>query len=360
MGPNRCVRLLFLPTTSMATPLSSSVDSSARNFLNEQGIASESHLEVVSNREGRAVCHLHNEGLDYTIKCFETKTTELAEAFERELQFYNFLKPLQTGKTPLLLGCNPSSGHILLTRIAGRGIRETEIDSKAIKEATSFILAINSDDQSTSANTNKTALGACQTIGEHLTHIAGLVTAVQQHLAEVNPQTRAFIEDELGPIWQKVLGSILNQFQTASIDVDLRLEQAHQFVSPGELGFHNAIITPEREICFVDFDQAGYDDPARTICNFFTSGPIPPKEAHWDSVIDAIGTIEQIDPTYAIRARILLPAYKVARACNPILKCLREESNRLNSPDTSGHSKTQLVTVTNRARQWLIRANQGL
>ena len=344
----------------MATPLSSSVESITREFLSEQGIPPDSHLDIVSNREGRAVSHLHHGGLDYTIKTFEIDTPDQADAFEREHHFYIFLKPLQTGKTPLLIGSKETSGCLLLTRIAGRGIRETEIDSKAVEEATLFLHAINEDHESGLARTSQSALGACQSISEHLSQVSALVTAVQQHLDEVNPQTRAFIDDELGPIWQKVLGSILNQFQTASIDIDQSLQETQRFLSPGELGFHNAIMTPERDLCFVDFDQAGWDDPARTICKFFTAGPIPPKEAHWDTVIDAMGTLAHIDSTYAIRSRILLPAYKVARACEPILKCLREDSGALNESNTTGHSKTKLITVTNRSRQWLIRANQGL
>jgi hypothetical protein len=58
---------------------------------------------------------------------------ELKDEFDRENHFYVLLKPLQTGKTPVLLKSDRSSQALLLSRIAGRGVRETEIDRRAIE-----------------------------------------------------------------------------------------------------------------------------------------------------------------------------------------------------------------------------------
>ena len=343
----------------MPAPLSPQTQQMLREFLEENQIGSEAQLDLVSHREGRAVGHLHHDGLDYTVKLFNRETSAQQEEFQREHQFYVFLKPLQTGLTPLLLGSDESKQALLLTRIAGRGVRETEVNRQAVERATQFLVATNEHRESDLARTCACAFGACQSISEHLTSISNLVTDLQQHLDSVNPQTRAFIEDELSPVWQKILASILSQFQTAHIPIDTDLEESALILSPGELGFHNTILTPQKDLCFVDFDQSGWDDPARVICQFFTQGPIPPKAEHWDSVIDAFAEIPNLDPTFAIRARILLPAYQIARACQPLLRCLREETQKLADTDAASHSKTKLITLTNRSRQWLIKANQA-
>lgn len=344
----------------MAAPLSEQTTVSIKQYLATHGIPSEIHLDVISHREGRAVIHFHHCGLDYTLKWFDSERSELKGEFERENHFYILLKPLQTGKTPVLLGSDSGSQGLLLSRIAGRSVRETEIDRRAIDQAGTFLFEINNQHESGLSRTSKAAFGACLAINEHLTAVSDLVTAVQSYQHEVNPQTKGFIEDELGPIWSKVLGNILAQFQTAAIDIEKPIDDSSRILSPGEFGFHNAIMTPEREICFVDFDQSGWDDPARVICRFFTIGPTPPKEEHWDALIDVISRIADIDPQYAIRARLLLPAYQIARACTPILKCLQENSQTLEPSKSGSHSKTKLITVTSRSRQWLIKANQGL
>jgi hypothetical protein len=344
----------------MATPLSEKTSLSIRQFLAANEIPPETHLEVISNREGRSVVHLNQGGLDYTLKWFSPDRPALKDEFERENHFYVLLKPLQTGKTPVLLRSDDSSQALLLSRIAGRGVRETEIDRRAVDQAAAFLLDINRQHESGLAPIAAEAFGACFAINEHLTAVSEIVTAVQQYLPSLNPQTQGFIEDELGPVWQKVLGNILAQFQTATIDIEQPIGENSRILSPGEFGFHNAIITPEREICFVDFDQSGWDDPARVICRFFTIGPIPPKEAHWDTIIDSLSQVSEIDPQFAIRARLLLPAYQIARACAPILRCLQDDTRALEESEGATHSKTKLITITNRSRQWLIKANQGL
>jgi hypothetical protein len=239
-------------------------------------------------------------------------------------------------------------------------LRRRNLSHTPIEQAAAFPLDINRDPESGLARTSAEAFGACFAINEHLTAVSEIVTAIQQHLPSVNPQTQLFIEDELGPVWQKVLGNILAQFQTAAIDIEQPVPEASRILSPGKFGFHNAIITPEREICFIDFDQSGWDDPARVICRFFTIGPIPPKEAHWDTIIDSLSQVPDLDSQFAIRARLLLPAYQIARACNPILRCLQDDARALEESEGATHSKTKLITITNRSRQWLIKANQGL
>ncbi len=344
----------------MPAPLTPQTQQTLRDFLEENRIGPDSQLEVVSHREGRAVVHTHHDGLDYTAKIFESGATVQSEEFQREHHFYIFLKPLQTGMTPLLLASSESKQAILLTRIAGRGMRETEINRGAVDQAVRFLVAINEQRNSGLARTCTPAHGASQSITDHLSSISDLVTNVQQHLENVNPQTRAFIDDELSPVWQKILASILNQFQTANLAIDANLKETELVLSPGELGFHNTILTPQKDLCFVDFDQSGWDDPSRVICQFFTRGPIPPKIEHWDHVIETFSEIPQLDPFFAIRAKILLPAYQISRACQPILRCLQADEQALADSEAASHSKTKLITVTNRSRQWLIKANQAL
>jgi hypothetical protein len=52
-------------------------------------------------------------------------------------------------------------------------------------------------------------------------------------------------------------------------------------LSPSDFGFHNALRAPDGRLLFVDFEYAGWDDPARTVCDFFLQPRIPPPpDAH--------------------------------------------------------------------------------
>ena len=81
----------------MAQPIPEHTNRLLHQVLAARNIAPETPFDIVSHRAGRIVLHLHHDGLDYTIKCFDTQKEDLAQEFEREQQFYYFLKPLQTG-----------------------------------------------------------------------------------------------------------------------------------------------------------------------------------------------------------------------------------------------------------------------
>lgn len=331
----------------MPAPISETTQEEIATFLTNHGLPSDSRLEIASHREGRVVAHLHHSGWDYTIKHF-AETDALKEQFYREHCFYRLLKSLQTGATPVLLESSDQS--LLLSRIAGRKLRESEIDRRAIQQAIGFLVALNQA-PSPLARACPMAAGACFSIREHLNPIASQIAQIQHAQKDVNPQTESFIRDEMSPLWQQILGDILSQFQTAGISMDRELIEDERMLSPGEFGFHNALITGEREICFVDFDQAGWDDPARLLCNFFTIGNHFPKQEHWDEIIEGLSHLDNLDAQFAIRARILLPAYQILRATLSLLECLQKSGK--------SHSKIEMIHATNQSRRWLRKASQA-
>ncbi len=351
---------LLTVSRTMASPLPAHGKITVEQFLADNHLPSDCPLEPVTSREGRYVLFCHHEGLDYAVKYFDPKAPDAADEFAREHRFHEFLRPLQTGQTPALLAADAQQQTLLMTRVAGRGLRETEITRNRIERAGEFLQRVNSDLNTAHETIDFIAQGGCQSIGEHLAQVATHVADIQAYEDRVDPQSQAFINDELSPIWQKVLSHVLSQFETMGIDVQQPLDDHHLILSPGELNFQNAILTPEQDLCFVDFDQAGWDDPARVIGRFFTLGTLPPKLDHWDTMIELMLALPQPDPAFAIRAKVLLPVYQVARACLPLIRCLQEEARQLSDEDEVQHSKTKLITLTGRSRQWLLKANQRL
>ena len=42
-----------------------------------------------------------------------------------------------------------------------------------------------------------------------------------------------------------------------------------RILSPSDFGLHNAVLQTNGSLCFYDFEYAGWDDPAKTIADFF-------------------------------------------------------------------------------------------
>lgn len=329
-----------------------------QRFLSRNGIPADVSLESASVREGRCLVFLHYHGLDYALKCFDPEKLSLRPAFEREKHFYRLLKSLNTHQTPVLIASGKEEGTLLLSRISGRGLREREINRKAVQQAVDFLVSVNQVNELEIARSTPMALDACCAISDHLNAGTELVAQTQQCRKHANVPTLAFLNDELEPVWQKVLGSVLGQFQTAGIDIHQSLPPKQRILSPGNFGFRNALLTPEKDVCFVDFAQSGWEDPARLINQFFCFGSLLPKIDHWETVIRALQSLPFLDPEFAIRARILLPVYQVIRACLLVLQGFQTNAEPSGATTPSRHSKTQLAGRLIKARQWLIQANR--
>ena len=63
-------------------------------------------------------------------------------------------------------------------------------------------------------------------------------------------------------------------------DMDHPLDTQESVLSPSDFGFHNALLGPDGKLCFIDFEYAGWDDPAKLICDFFCQPQTPVPQAH--------------------------------------------------------------------------------
>ena len=46
------------------------------------------------------------------------------------------------------------------------------------------------------------------------------------------------------------------------------MEEKYLCISPSDFGFHNVLISNARDVKFIDFEYAGWDDPAKLVCDF--------------------------------------------------------------------------------------------
>src|SRR6185503_11886129 len=46
-------------------------------------------------------------------------------------------------------------------------------------------------------------------------------------------------------------------------------------LSPSDFGYHNAVLADDETVRFFDFEYAGWDDPAKLVCDFFNQVEVP-------------------------------------------------------------------------------------
>ena len=84
-----------------------------------------------------------------------------------------------------------------------------------------------------------------------------------------------FVRADLGRGWDEVRRRVLDRCQACGISPEEELGPADRVLSPSDFGFHNALLDRQGNVRFFDFEYAGWDDPAKLVCDFFCQVEVP-------------------------------------------------------------------------------------
>jgi len=192
--------------------------------------------------------------------------------------------------------------------IIGKPVEKMHISDLLIQQTINFFLALNnSNDQ---GKTLPIASEACFSIDEHLRTIEKRVKTL---LSCEHPTVIEFLQHQLLPAWEKIRKTIE---QTA----DCPLFEQEQCISPSDFGFHNALLQENNQLAFIDFEYAGWDDPAKTVCDFFCQPRIPVSRSFFHTTSHQFVSFCSHPENVLQRINLLFPAYRIKWCCI-ILNC---------------------------------------
>lgn len=195
--------------------------------------------------------------------------------------------------------------------LPGRRVEAGEVDAEALAQALAFLRGLQAGRERATARALPPASEACFSEAEHVRMLEGRLARLERAEA---PEVRGFLAAELRPAWE-ALRRELGPPSEAPLPPEARV------LSPSDFGFHNALRTEDGRYAFLDFEYAGWDDPAKLVCDFFGQVAVPaPSEAFpafaravAELTPDAEGTLARIDrlrPLYRLKwCCILLNAF---------------------------------------------------
>jgi hypothetical protein len=198
--------------------------------------------------------------------------------------------------------------------IDGRRMIAPEITENAVAAAMTFYSQLNQLRSLPQAQRLPIASEACFSISEHLELVTSRVARLKQIgcESELDREAAAFA-NELTRVWQRVVQQARRQAAAAGLAMSDELPSEHRRLSPSDFGFHNAIFGRDGHLRFIDFEYAGWDDPAKVACDFFCQPELPVPLSYFDKFVDGITA----DLPAFIRPRIdvLLPVYQIKWCC---------------------------------------------
>lgn len=208
-----------------------------------------------------------------------------------------------TGRVPRPLASDSANRLGLYEFVEGRKLAPGEVGDNAVSQAVEFFLAI----QNPPAFAGFPAASeACFDEAAHLATVDRRIAGLARIPAEFAEASR-FVREELAPAWHRI--------RTAILPSEIALNPESRCVSPSDFGFHNALLEADGRLRFLDFEYAGWDDPAKLVCDFFhqPAVPVPGQYLNWwlDAVREAIPAATDFEQ----RVRRLMPVYRIKWCC---------------------------------------------
>lgn len=249
------------------------------------------------------------------LKCYFRSPSDPRDRLGTEFAFSRFAWDVGIRSIPRPLASDAAAGWGLFEFVDGE--RPAAAARPVVLQAAEFVRALNAVRRNSAAASLPPASEACFSLEEHLGVVGGRVN----RLAEMSPDSDAdreaarFVRRELLPAW-----GVIRESVRAGAGEDRRsrhraLSRDAWCVSPSDFGFHNALVTPGGRATFLDFEYAGWDDPAKLVCDFFCQPAVPVPEQFFDEFARTVLADSPDAADARERVRLLLPVYRVKWVC---------------------------------------------
>ena len=212
-----------------------------------------------NNRVWRVECGTES----FLLKSYFWSESDPRDRLGQEWAFLDFLQSIGSLKDPEPLAKDPSTRFALLEFISGNPPQE--IGESDILDAAEFLAEMNA--QPAFAKSLPPVSEACFSIQAHLETTAARIDRLQQiqSTSEDHEKAVVFIRDTLLPLWHELRKRIEALPDSARHEI---LAPSERCLSPSDFGFHNALRQSDGTLRYVDFEYAGWDDPAKTLIDF--------------------------------------------------------------------------------------------
>jgi len=242
---------------------------------------------------------------------------DLRDRLSSDYGFSRFLWDHGIHQIPMPLASDPLHHLALFSYIDGKKMVHSEIIGLHIDQVINFYFAIKTCRASDDARLLPDASESCFSLAEHIRLTENRVKNLEKirGRSEIDTRAEQFIQDELLPMWERIKYSTCQMAEMATLVLDEVIPDNDKCLSPSDFGFHNALVDKEGKIFFMDFEYAGWDDPAKMVCDLFCQPQIPIPPRFYPYIIEKV--VKDLGNPGMQRQRIdmLLPVYKIKWCC---------------------------------------------
>jgi hypothetical protein len=249
---------------------------------------------------------------------------------------------------PQPLASDPAARVALYELVEGQHLRPEQLDAHKVRQAARFFAALNTESSRSAGRHLASASDACFSVAEHVSSVDRRIAKLSSIPADT-PADRegAMFAGELAAGWAAARQRVLLETE----DPQAVIPDRWRCLSPSDFGFHNALLRPSGEICFLDFEYAGWDDPAKMIGDFFAHPGLPVALELFDAyAADACAPFADAG-ILAERARRLEVIARVRWCCIILNEFLPDIARRRRFADPALDLEARKLQQVRKARQ---------
>jgi hypothetical protein len=311
-----------------------------------------------SNLRGGAnnrVFRVDLNGTPALLKAYFQHPDDSRDRLGAEFSFATFAWENGVRALPRPIACDAENRLGLYEFIEGRQLRPAEVTAEAVRQALDFYQEMNRHKLMPSAARLPLASEACFTIAGHLQCVERRLRALSglDDSSAVNRAAISFIGNDLLKAWEAVTEQIGKQVSQLGLSLEDEVERQDRRLSPSDFGFHNAILAPNGRLYFIDFEYAGWDDPAKMVCDFFCQPAVPVPLSYFPAVTEAVVADLSNPERHRSRITLLFPIYQIKWCCILLNDFLPVGSRRRRFADDAAGQEEQKAAQLRKARHAL-------
>jgi hypothetical protein len=281
--------------------------------LRATGVPEPFRLVRLTGGGNNRVFRVESAGAPVVLKVYYRHPDDPRDRLRADYGFSAFAWSVAARALPEPLARDPAAGMATYGFVAGDKLAPGEVTAAHVAEAAAFFRAVNEHRGDALRAGLPEAAEACFSIAAHL----ACVERRMERLAGIDAGTplgsaaAAVVAGRLHPAWCRVRDGV----RAAAADPDRPLASDDRCLSPSDFGFHNAIRAADGRLRFLDFEYAGWDDPAKMVCDFFCQPAVPVPREHLAGFVGALADLWGDGAAWRRRVGLLLPVYELKWCC---------------------------------------------
>jgi hypothetical protein len=283
------------------------------SLLTRAGLPGPFQVRDLPGGGNNKVYRIQTPGKAALLKVYFRDPADTRDRLGAEFAFSTFAWNAGIRVIPQPLAQDEAEGMAMYEFLDGRPLVSAEVNESAVQQAISLFCEVNRHKVRPDAQLLRSGSEACFTMAEHLACVDRRMKRFIQLdcTRPVGHEARKLVDERLIPAWTRIRANVVAN----GAALDAPLQPGDRCLSPSDFGFHNSIDDGSGRLKFVDFEYAGWDDPAKTVCDFFCQPDVVVPPSFFGSVSRAF-VADLSDPeSHLRRIDLLLPVYRVKWCC---------------------------------------------